>query len=89
MGFIDWREKALRAEAEAQSFRTALRIAHDANKMTEAERDQLRALLQEAHKALVGVDVFVKSREQIKKPEGHQWFDEVVARIDAALKGTP
>lgn len=50
----------------------------------EALRVALDALAR-AHEAFDNVEIFVKSREQIKKPEGHDWFDDELEAIDEAL----
>ena len=37
-------------------------------------------------KTLVGVEIFVKSRQKINKPTGEQWFDDRLNEIKEALK---
>lgn len=48
-----------------------------------------REELSEAVDLLNGVEVFVKSREQINKPTGREWFDKRLARARAAISPSP
>ena len=42
-------------------------------------------LLNKAHGTLKGVEVFVKSKERIKAPEGEEFFDDQITDIEAWL----
>lgn len=58
-------------------FATAARTEAATRRAEEAER-----VIEKCREVLIGVEVFVKSKEQIKKPEGHAWFDEALTAID-------
>jgi hypothetical protein len=52
-----------------------------------AEIERKDEALKVAYFTLDRVGVFVKSKEKIKKPEGHEWFDEQREKIQQALQG--
>jgi hypothetical protein len=48
-------------------------------------RDKLRAAAQAGLDAMESSRVFVTSREQIKQPEGADWYDNIINDLEAAL----
>jgi hypothetical protein len=50
-----------------------------------SEVERLQEELSEAVDLLNGVEIFVKSREQINNPTGHEWFDKRLSRAREAL----
>ena len=47
--------------------------------------DKLRAAAKAALYAMESIRVFVTSREQIKQPEGEDWYDNIINDLEAAL----
>ena len=47
--------------------------------------DKLREAAQRALYAMESSRVFVTSREQIKQPEGEDWYDNIINDLEAAL----
>ena len=47
--------------------------------------DKLRGAAQRALYAMESSRVFVTSREQIKQPEGEDWYDNIINDLEAAL----
>jgi cell division protein FtsB len=56
-------------------------------KELETEIERKNEALKVADFTLDRVGVFVKSKEKIKKPDGHEWFDEQRKKIKQALQG--
>jgi len=52
----------------------------------EEENKKLKDALEIAINTLDGVEVFVKSREKINKPYGHNWFDDHVELCKKVLE---
>ena len=47
--------------------------------------DKLRAAAQAVLYAMESSRVFITSREQIKQPEGTDWYDNIINNLEAAL----
>ena len=47
--------------------------------------DKLREAAKAALYAMESIRVFVTSREQIKQPEGEDWYDNIINDLEAAL----
>ena len=48
--------------------------------------DKLREAAKAALYAMESIRVFVTSREQIKQPEGEDWYDNIINDLEAALE---